>query len=78
MKVIVKYFNNSWPFLLGLLLGLYFITLNVVGHKLQYFPGDLGDARLNIYLLEHAHKFFTGQLKSFWNAPFMFPEPNVI
>lgn len=47
MKVIVKYFNNSWPFLLGLLLGLYFITLNVVGHKLQYFPGDLGDGRFN-------------------------------
>ena len=71
-------FKNSWPFLLGLLLGLYFITLNVIGPELTHFPGDLGDGRFNNYLLEHAHKFFTGDLDSFWDAPFMYPEPAVI
>ena len=78
MKSVFNLIKNSWPFLLGLIMGLYFITFNIIGHKFQFFPGDLGDARLNIYFLEHAHKFFTGQVSSFWSAPFMFPEPNVI
>ena len=75
---ILKEFNKSWPFLLGLFLGIYFITLNVTGKSFAYFPGDLGDARFNNYILEHAHKFFIGQTDSFWNAPFMYPEKNVI
>jgi hypothetical protein len=29
-------------------------------------------------LLEHAHRFFTGQEDSFWDAPFMYPEKSVI
>lgn len=65
-------------YLIGLFVGIYFFTLNILGHGFGYFPGDLGDGRLNLYFLEHAHKFFTGQLDSFWDAPFMFPEKNVI
>ena len=64
--------------LVGLILGLSLFTFNVIGFNFCFFPGDLGDGRLNLYFLEHAHLFFTGKLKSFWDAPFMFPEKNVI
>ena len=61
----------------GLVLGLCFFTFKIIGFDFSYFPGDLGDGRLNLYFLEHAHKFFTGKISSFWEAPFMYPEPNV-
>lgn len=61
----------------GLVLGLCFFTFKIIGFDFSYFPGDLGDGRLNLYFLEHAHKFFTGKIPSFWEAPFMYPEPNV-
>jgi hypothetical protein len=64
--------------LLGLTLGLLFFCMNVVGFNFDFYPGDLGDGRLNLYFLEHAHRFFTGKVASFWNAPFMYPQPNVI
>lgn len=64
--------------LFGLVVGLVFFTLNITGFGLEYFPGDMGDGRLNLYFLEHAHQFFTGKTSSFWDAPFMFPEKNVI
>lgn len=69
---------QSWPYLLGLILGLYFIVLNVTGINFAYFPGDLGDGRFNIYILEHAHQYFSGNLDSFWSAPFMYPEKEII
>lgn len=78
MSLFFKNLHKLWPFLLGLFLGLYFITLNLTGKDFSYFPGDLGDGRFNTYLLEHAHKFFTGQVSSFWDAPFMYPETKVI
>ena len=73
-----KIFLTSWPFWLGLFSGIIFFSLNITGKNFQYFPGDLGDARFNNYILEHAHKFITGQTKSLWDAPFMYPESNVI
>ncbi|MBL4654811.1 MAG: hypothetical protein JKY33_03200 [Bacteroidia bacterium] len=63
--------------LLGLIPGMLLFTFNIIGFKFEYFPGDLGDGRFNLYFLEHAHKFFTGKLSSFWNAPFIYPETNV-
>ncbi len=66
-----------WPFFIGLIVVLFF-QLSVTGFNLKYFPGDLGDARFNTYLLEHAHQYFTGQVQDFWNAPFMYPEKEVI
>ncbi len=74
----IRYIYNSWPFLFGLALGLIFTVFNITGFGFSYFPGDLGDGRFNMYLLEHAHKFFTGQVGDFWSAPFMYPEANVI
>lgn len=63
--------------MIGLVAGLVFFVFPVVGFGFDYFPGDSGDGRLNLYFLEHAYKWFTGQTPSFWNAPFMYPEPLV-
>ena len=41
-------------------------------------PGDLGDARLNIYLLEHAFLVISGKLPTFLTAPFFYPWINTI
>ncbi len=76
-----QYFLDSarelGPMMIGLAAGLVFFVFPVIGFGFDYFPGDLGDGRLNLYFLEHAHKWFIGQTPSFWNAPFMYPEPLV-
>ncbi len=63
---------------LGLAAGMFFFVFNVTGFSLEYFAGDLGDGRLNLYFLEHAYQYFTGKVGNYWDAPFMVPEPNVI
>lgn len=71
--------TNRFPFLIGLFAGLILVTFNIIGFDFKYVPGDLGDARLNLYFLEHAHKWMTFQLEDgFWDAPFFYPEKNVI
>lgn len=70
--------SRNWPFLFGLFLGLTFTVSSFIGFDFSSFPGDLGDARFNNYLLEHCHKFFIGEHDSFWNAPFLYPEENII
>lgn len=64
--------------LIGLLTGMIAFTFQVIGFDLSYYPGDLGDGRLNLYFLEHGFQYICGNVKSYWNAPFMYPEPNVI
>jgi hypothetical protein len=76
IKAIIK--SDFFPFLFCLSIGLSLITFNVIGLKFSHYPGDLGDGRLNNYFLEHAYKFLSFQEKSLWNAPFMFPEKNVL
>jgi hypothetical protein len=73
-----RWATTSGLMLLGLAIGLCLFTFNIIGFNFAYFPGDLGDGRLNLYFLEHAHRFFTGEVSSFWNAPFMYPEANVM
>jgi len=63
---------------MGLLAGMAFIAVPVLGWDFRYFPGDLADGRFNLYLLEHAYRYITGRVDYFWGAPFMFPEANVI
>ncbi len=75
---LLHYSKALLPYLSGLFIVVYFFALNVTSHKLEYFPGDMGDGRFNNYLLEHSHKFITGEEPSLWNAPFMFPEKDVI
>lgn len=43
----------------------------VFGTGYSQIPGDLGDARLNSYILEHGYKYLTGQAPSYWNAGFL-------
>lgn len=44
----------------------------------QKIPGDLGDARFNMYVLEHGFQWLTGYEHSFWSAPFFYPASDVI
>lgn len=41
-------------------------------------PGDLGDARFNLYILEHFWQYAQGATPSYWNAPFFYPESQTI
>lgn len=78
----ITFKNINWPEKLTLivawLVGLLLFILPVVGYSLNYFPGDLGDGRLNMYFLEHCYQYFTGHVDSFWDAPFIHPYANVI
>ena len=65
-----------FPVLL-LICGLYSMPLKIIETNLSKMPGDLGDTRFNNYILEHGHKYLTGQIDSFWNAPFLYPYKNV-
>lgn len=81
IKIIFNRFYSNWPFLIGLCAGFYFFILNITGFDFTYLPGNLGDARFNIYILEHAHQYFildNVPSSSYWSAPFMYPEPAII
>src|SRR5215469_4708809 len=48
--------------------------LPYVGIRFDYFPGDLIDGRLCMYLLEHGYKWLSGQAAhSFFDASFFYP-----
>src|SRR6185295_11716620 len=64
--------------LIFLLAGLYFVPIKIFGPGFSKIPGDLGDARFNNYILEHGHKYLTGKVDRYWDAPFMYPYKNVI
>jgi hypothetical protein len=61
-----------------LVTGLYLVPFSIFDDAWSKFPGDLGDARFNNYVLEHGHQFVTGNVDSFWDAPVMYPQKNVI
>jgi hypothetical protein len=61
------------PILLLLILGIWLVILRPLGPHLALFPGDLGDARFNNYILEHFFRWVTGLTRDYWNAPFFFP-----
>lgn len=66
------YKNWVYP-LIALILGLLTVQFRVLGFDFSRIPGDLGDARFNMYLLEHAYQFSTGQWAEYWNAGFFYP-----
>jgi hypothetical protein len=69
---------EKYIFILLLLIGIYQVPLRLFGPYWGSMPGDLGDTRFNNYILEHGYLFFTGKLSHYWNAPFLYPEKNVI
>jgi len=64
-----------WP-LIFLAVGLVFIIKPLVlgGHV----PGNSGDSRFNLYVLEHLYQSLCGVGKSFLDAPFFYPWPATI
>ncbi len=60
------------------LVGMWSLPLAVLGPERSLLPGELGDTRFNNFILEHFHQYFIGNVKSYWDAPFMYPWPNVI
>ena len=44
----------------------------------QTILGDLGDARFNMYILEHGYRWLSGLAPSYWSASFFFPAKNVV
>jgi hypothetical protein len=64
--------------LAALALGMYLLPLRALGARLTSMPGDLVDGRFNVYVLEHGWRVLRGQEARFWDAPFFYPEPNVI
>jgi hypothetical protein len=65
-------------FVVGLLFGLAFQLMPYLGWGFQYLPGDLGDTRFNLFVLEHGKQFLFGEVTHYWSAGFMHPEPEVI
>lgn len=74
----MKSLQNSIPFAMALITGLLMVPLALMGLDFSFYPGDLGDARFNIYLLEHGYQTLLGKHEWYWNAPFMYPVENVI
>ena len=70
--------KRNVPFCLALAVGLIVMPLALLGWDFSFIPGDLGDTRFNIYLLEHGYQFLSGKHEWYWNAPFMYPVQNVI
>ena len=61
------------PVWIFFLLGLWLVILRPLGPHLARVPGDMGDTRFNIYVLEHFSRWVNGLDRDYWNAPFFFP-----
>jgi len=71
-------FKDYIPLILALVIGLVVMPIALLGWDFSFIPGDLGDTRFNIYLLEHGYQYLSGKHEWYWNAPFMYPVGNVI
>jgi len=69
---------TDFPFVLFLIAGSLVSIFALVGLDFSYFPGEHGDTRFNMYILEHGFRFITGQIESFWDASFFYPAQHVI
>lgn len=61
-----------------LTIGLWLQPISIFSSDHSRFPGDFGDARFNLYILEHGYQWMSGELPQYWDAPFMYPHKNVI
>lgn len=71
-------FKAGFTFLLPLLIGLVISVFPYLGFSLDFLPGDLGDTRFNLFLLEHSSQFLFGHVDHLWDGGFMYPEAEVI
>src|SRR5262249_55588635 len=64
---------TAFALAIGLIVG-FLSILPYFGLRFDYIPGDIGDNRLNNYLLEYGYKWIIGQTAdSFFDAPFYYP-----
>jgi hypothetical protein len=64
--------------LIAFILGIWYFCIRILGYNLGYIPGDLGDSRFINFLLEHGHRWITGDVPAFWDGEFMYPFKNTI
>jgi hypothetical protein len=69
LKILTQLFIQYKVVLLALFLGLALIVQSL-GLNLSRMPGDLGDTRFNVYILEHFMKWISQTNQSYWDAPF--------
>ncbi|WP_018344280.1 hypothetical protein [Cytophaga aurantiaca] len=69
--------NFLWPIIL-FVFGMSMVIYQTLGFDLSVMPGDLGDGRFNSYILEHGYQYLIQDNLPYWNAPFFFPEKDVI
>jgi hypothetical protein len=67
----------SWKREILLAVALFLVGLSLF-FKVDRIPGDLQDARFNMYVLEHGYRWLIHLDSSFWSAPFFYPASNVI
>jgi hypothetical protein len=63
---------------LFLLYMVFYTIFPIFGDNFDRIPGDLTDARFNNYLLENGYSYLTNKEHVFWNAPFCYPEKEII
>jgi hypothetical protein len=81
---LVKYKNYNFTFLFKenllafslLFLGIFHVFLEIKFGTNSF--GDLRDGRFSNFVLEHFYRALIGEEKSFKNANFFYPTPNVI
>ena len=74
MKRAYTFFSQASIWII-FLMGMGLVVLRTFGNNLDFIPGDLGDARLNIYILEHFFRRILFLDKSFWTAPMFLSYP---
>lgn len=50
-------------------------VLRPMGADFDRLPGDMFDARFNMFILEHCYRWLSGLDASLWNIPFFYPYP---
>lgn len=74
---VLSFLNRAAP-LIAFLLGIWYFCIRILGYGFEFIPGDMGDSRFINYLLEHAYRWFSGDVAYFWDAGFMYPFENTI
>lgn len=59
-------------------IGMLYFPMRIIGWDFTHIPGDLGDARFNMFILEHGYQYLIGKTELYWNANFLYPAKNVI
>jgi len=69
---------HHWLGFLLLFLGLYSNVFQITGFNLQNIPGDLGDTRFIMAIVEYNYQWLIGNYSEYWDGFFMYPDQKVI